>query len=106
MLWECHDQTFSRDHSHDRRPRDLSPDERLTIKNFVSSHKPYCPPKVRLETLSRFRLYTQHIFPPIMPVTEDPYHADPYRSYSGFVHSSMFHRSYIKDQDCDRIPQY
>jgi len=23
-----------------------------------------------------------------------------------FVCSSMFHRSYIKDQDCDRIPQY
>ena len=23
-----------------------------------------------------------------------------------FIRSSMFHRSYIKDQDCDRIPQY
>jgi len=79
----CHDQTFSRDHSHDPRPRDLSPDERLAIKNFVSSHKPYCPSKVRLETLSRFRLYTQHTFPPIMPVAEDPYQADPYHSYSG-----------------------
>jgi hypothetical protein len=56
----CHDQTFSRDHSQDRRPRDLSPDERLAIKNFISSHKPYCPSKVRLETLSRFRLYIQH----------------------------------------------
>ena len=60
---ECHDQTFSRDHSHDRRPRDLSPDERLTIKNFISSHKPYCPLKVRLETLSRSRSYIQTHIP-------------------------------------------
>jgi hypothetical protein len=49
----CH---FSRDHSHDRFPRDLSPDARLTIKNLISSHEPCCPSKVRLETLSRFHL--------------------------------------------------
>jgi len=64
----CHDQTFSHDHSHDPRSRDPSPDERLAIKNLISSHKLYCPSKVRLETLSRFRLYIQHTFPPIMPM--------------------------------------
>jgi len=84
--WCCHDQTFyqtfSHDHPHDRFPRDPSPDERSTIKNFISSHKPYCPSKVRLETLSRFRLYVQHTFPLVMSMAEDPYHADPYRSYS------------------------
>ena len=82
----CHDQNFSKlscDHSHDRFPRDPSPDECSAIKNFISSHEPCCPSKVRLETLSRFRLYTQHTFPPVMPVAEDPYHADPYHSYSG-----------------------
>jgi len=79
----CHDQTFSRDHSHDRFPRDPSPDKRLAIKNFISSHKLYCPSKVRLETLSRFRSYIQRTFPPVMPMTEDPYHADPYHSYLG-----------------------
>ena len=70
----CHDQTFSRDHSHDRLPRDLSPDERLAIKNFILSHEPCCPLKVRHETLSRFQLCAQHTFPPVMPMTEDPYH--------------------------------
>jgi len=79
---KCHDQTFSCDLSHDRLPRDLSPDERLAIKNFILSHEPCCPSKVQLETLSRFRLHAQHTFPPVMPVTEDPYHADPYHSYS------------------------
>jgi len=78
----CHDQTFSHDRSHDRFPRDPSPDEHLAIKNFVSSHKPYCPSKVQLETLSRFRSYAQHTFPLVMSMAEDPYHADPYRSYS------------------------
>ena len=52
----CHDQTFSRDQTRDRIPCDLSPDEHLAIKNFISSHKPYCPLKVRLEMLSRFHL--------------------------------------------------
>jgi hypothetical protein len=52
----CHNQTFSRDHSHDRFPRDPSPDEHLAIRNFISSHEPYCPSKVQLETLSRFHL--------------------------------------------------
>ena len=52
------------------------------IKNLISSHKLYCPSKVRLETLSRFRLYVQHTFPPIMPMAGDPYQADPYHSHS------------------------
>ena len=93
----CHNQTFSRDHPHDRLPRDLSPDERLAIKNFISSHEPCCPSKIQLETLSRFRLYTithSHwscLWPKIliMQILIVP--------IQDFARSSMFHRSYIKD---------
>jgi hypothetical protein len=39
--------------------------------------------KFDLKHYQGFGYMPKHTFPPVIPMAEDPYHADPYRSYSG-----------------------
>jgi len=78
----CHDQAFSRDHSHDQFPRDPSPDEHLAIRTLFRVMNLVVLQKFDLKHYQGFTWCAQHTFSPVMPLTEDPYHADPYHSFS------------------------